>query len=139
MKFLTTLRNDPNISPAFRRALPERVPVATLPAPTTALEDMLDDTIASLVALRQSAIVREPHLDNLDPDHLTELAILDKHLTAIFDVPLYEIAMLGGIASRDTRSIYRFSVSDALDGGLDIELRDRAQKLREEPAIEGRG
>ena len=94
----------------------------------SSLADAIDEHIACLVALRQSAIVQELHPDPLDPDHLRRLAELEVEMYLAQDSVHHQIARAAGMYDRE----YILPISDALQGNLDFELRDKADRLEEE-------
>lgn len=102
-------------------------------SPNTALEHAFRDAMDRFAALAATPIVREPHLDYDDPDHLEALSKLTKDAAAGLDELFYEIAVAGGLGETPaSRSCHRFQISSTLDGNLEFELRLQAEKLRED-------
>lgn len=101
---------------------------------------MIDDTIAQLVAMRNSSIAKERYFDCLNPDHL---AALNKDILnqfgSIADSFAYEAAELAGFAGNhrttEQNRQWRFLVSDHLYDNLGSDINERVGKLRAEPAI----
>jgi hypothetical protein len=95
--------------------------------PTSDLQDVLDAAADRLTALRMSAIARQAFVDEDAPADLEALAILTRDIACALDPIFHEISYRGGIGSRSRASTHACVVSDAIEGNLDFELRDRAE------------
>lgn len=117
------LQADPNLSPAFKRG------VGTLLRPRpTLLQQSINTLRRRLDALYVCAAATEPYPDRLSPEYLRELAKAASELASAFNEPFLDIANLGGIPDKEYVGI----VSEAIDGNLSFELRDKADRIEEE-------
>ena len=98
-------------------------------APTSDLQDVLDEAVERLAALRMSAIARKAFVDEDDPDDLVALAALTLDIARALDPIFHEISYRGGVGSRSRASAHAAMVTNAVEGNLDFELRDRAERL----------
>jgi hypothetical protein len=99
------------------------------PLPTSDLQDVLDAAADRLSALRMSAIARQSFVDEDAPDDLEALAVLTRDIASALDPIFHEISYRGGIGSRSRASAYACVVTNAIEGNLDFELRDRAESI----------
>lgn len=118
------LQADPNLSPAFKRG------VGTLlrSSHPTLLQQSINTLRQRLDALYVCAAATEPYPDRLSPEYLRELAKAASELAGAFNEPFLDIANLGGIPDKEYVGI----VSEAIDGNLSFELRDKADRIEEE-------
>jgi hypothetical protein len=98
-------------------------------APTSDLQDVLDEAADRLSALRMSTIARKAFLDDDDSDDLAALATLTLDIARALDPVFHEISYRGGVGSRSRASSYAAVVTNAVEGNLDFELRDRAERI----------
>jgi hypothetical protein len=102
----------------------------------TSLQSTIDDVIARLVALRQSAVVSEPIFDD-DPTQLLPLRQFAITAARAIDPLFHEVAYLAGLAhvSCDLEtSEHARIVSEAVNGDLEWEIQKRAESMAAERA-----
>ena len=78
---------------------------------------------------RESESACKRFLDEDDPDDLEALAALTLDIARALDPIFHEIAYQGGIGSRSRASAHAAYVLNAVEGNLDFELRDRAERI----------
>lgn len=101
-------------------------------ATPTPLQATIDDMIAKLVSLRHENVVKSKKIFEDNPDDLRDLSQLVKDAARICDSLFHEIAYQGGLSSRSGASEHANIVTDAIDGMLEFELRDRADTIEQE-------
>jgi hypothetical protein len=97
---------------------------------TSNLQNVLAEAIDRLAALRESGLARKHFLNEDDPDDLEGLAAVMLDIAGALDPLFHEIAYQGGLGSRSRASVHAAYVSNAVEGNLDFELRDRAERIR---------
>lgn len=98
-------------------------------AATSDLQDVLDEAVERLAALRMGAIACKAFVDEDDCGDLAALALLTLDIARALDPIFHEISYRGGIGSRSRASAHAAVVTNAVEGDLDFELRDRAERL----------
>jgi hypothetical protein len=98
-------------------------------APTSDLQDVLGEAAERLSALRMSMIARKAFVDEDDCEDLAALASLTLDIARVLDPIFHEISYRGGIGSRSRANAYAAVVTTAVEGNLDFELRDRAERI----------
>lgn len=98
-------------------------------AATSDLQDVLEEAIARLATLETNPIADKAFIDEDDPDDLAALAALTLDIADALDPIFHEIAYRGGVGSRSRASAHAAYVTNAVEGNLDFDLRDRAERM----------